>query len=494
MAEADRRWTRRDFLGLAAVSAVGAALPAGAARAAVAADPVPQAAHPFVSRPDLVPPNVVVDVAAAGTVPGHIFLAPFVITGTVSSHSGAMIVDERGQLVWFKAISKKTAMDLRVQTYRGGSVLTWYEGDVLGGYGGDYVIADRHYRELARVSAGNGRHGDLHEFLITSRGTALVTIYQLVPADLTSLGGPAAGQLVEGIVQEIDIPSGRVLFEWRSSEHVALDESYLATVSKQGSSDYFHLNSVAVDADGHLLVSARHTSAVYKVDRKTGDVLWRLGGKRSDFAFDPGASFSFQHDVRRHRDGTLTIFDNAASAPAAPGHGTPAASRVVRLTVDEGRMLAGLVAEYLPPRPRLAWAMGNAQQLPDGGLFVDWGTAGAFTEFGPAGDVRFDASFGDASVSYRAFRFPWVGLPGGRPAVAASRSGGNATLHVTWNGATEVARWLVRSASGAALARARRSGFETSIALPAGHRSTTVTVTALDAHGRPLGTSAPVRL
>jgi hypothetical protein len=404
-----------------------------------------------------------------------------------------MIVDDAGDLIWFKPVPTKTAIGLRTQRYRGADVLTWYEGDVLGGYGGDFVIADSSYRELKRVRAQQGMHGDLHEVLITTRETALISIYQPLPYDLTPVGGPTDGQLIEGVVQEIDLKSGRLLFEWRSSQHVGLDESYLTTVTPAKSCDYFHLNSIAVDTDGHLLVSSRHTCAVYKIDRKTGAVKWRLGGKRSDYSFDPGASFSYQHDARRHADGTITIFDNAASAPPKPGAPPTGTSRAIRLYLDDKRMLAGLVAEYKPPQPRLVWAMGNAQQLPDGGMFVDWGTAGAYTEFGPHGDVRYDASFADGSVSYRAFRFPWSAAPAERPAVAVTGSAGDRSLHVSWNGATHVHDWVARTVLGnKVVAQARRTGFETILRVPATRGA--VFVNAVDSTGAILAASAPVRL
>ena len=161
-----------------------------AARAALLA---PAAPHRFVSRPDLRPPVVAVTTASDAAAPGHIFIAPFQISGKAGPGYGALIVDELGQPIWFKPEPTKTAMNLRVQRYKGKPVLTWYEGDVLGGYGGDYVVADQSYRELARVKAGHGEHGDLHEFLLTSRGTALITIYSNIPADLTSVGGSAIG-------------------------------------------------------------------------------------------------------------------------------------------------------------------------------------------------------------------------------------------------------------------------------------------------------------
>ena len=369
-------------------------------------------------------------------------------------------------------------------------MLTWYEGDVLGGYGGTFHIYDHTYHQVARVAAGNGLHGDLHEFLITSRGTALITIYQQVTADLTSIGGPVSGQLVVGVIQELDIPTGKVLFQWRSDDHVALTESNMTQVTKFGNVDYFHLNAVGVDLDGDLLVSARHTSAVYKLDRKTGRIKWRLGGKQSDFSFGPGAGFAYQHDPRRHADGTLTIFDNAVALPTSTGY-----SRPMRLSLDMTTMHATLVREYLPPGGRTGWAMGNVQQLPGGGVFVGWGTAGSFTEFTADGEVSFDASFGDGSVTYRARRHAWVGRPTGRPAVAAvSGADGSATVYASWNGATEVASWRVETgASAGSLSPAQtvpRSGFETAIPLTAA--GAFVAVAALDSSGAVLGTSRAV--
>jgi hypothetical protein len=486
------RWTRRGFLGTAAAAALAGPL-AASARASSWAAPAPGPAGRFLTRPDLNPPPVSVAVAGTGRSPGLIFLAPFDITDTSPNpRFGPLIVDDAGNPVWFRPVPKHTGMDFRVQHYQGRPVLTWYEGDVLGGYGGDFVIADASYREIGRVKAQNGMHGDLHEFLITSRGTGLISIYALVSTDLTAVGGPASGgQAVEGVIQEIDIASGKVIFEWHSLDHVPLTESTFPMKSPSGTIDYFHLNSIGVDADGGLLVSARHTSGIYKVNRKSGEVEWRLGGTKSDFALPAEAQFSFQHDVRRHSDGTITIFDNNASNPKSPP-----ATRVLRLALDVGAKTASVHKSYALPQPRLCWAMGNAQQLPDYGLFVGWGTAGSFTELAPDGTVRFDAAFTDGSVTYRAFRYPWVGRPTTRPNLSVTRVGQVLTLHASWNGATEVARWQVQAgAARGALKPVRtvpRSGFETAVSVP--HHRGYVAAAALDSTGRVLGSSAPVRV
>jgi arylsulfotransferase ASST len=293
-------------------------------------------------------------------------------------------------------------------------------------------------------------------------------------------------------VQEVDVASGRVLFEWRSPEHVGLDESSMTNATPAGNVDYFHLNSIDVDTDGHLLVSARHTSAVYKIHRKTGAVIWRLGGTKSDFAIDPDASFAFQHDVRRHPDGTLTLFDNNAAAP-----NSKAGSRGMRLALDMKAKRASLVQEWKPADGRTGWAMGNVQQLPDGGVFVGWGTDGSFSEFDSHGAVRFDARFADGSVGYRAFRFAWTAKPKGKPAMAVKQNGdGTMTVFASWNGATDVTHWQLHAGSDPGrlrtIATHRRHGFETAMTLPA--TSGYLSVVAVDASRRHLGAAAPILL
>jgi hypothetical protein len=194
----------------------------------------------------------------------------------------------------------------------------------------------------------------------------------------------------------------------------------------------------------------------------------------------PGTEFAWQHDARRQPDGTLTLFDNAASHP-----GQAQQSRVLVLRLDEARHRATLVRSYAH-RPRLlSTSQGNAQFLPDGHVLVGWGSSPYVTELDRAGRVLLDLRLGVGKVdSYRAFRAPWVGRPLDRPAVALRGD----TVYVSWNGATEVVRWRLRAADGTALATVARRGFETAIPLDSGVSSGTVE--ALDRAGQVLGRSA----
>jgi hypothetical protein len=473
----DARITRRGFVLLAGAAATGLALP----HRAVAAQAVPR----FSTEPAWQLPELRVGVPPNGTAPGYVVAAPFTLGSPKDAPvSGPVLLDDAGEPVWYLPLPHVQAQNLRVQTYQGKPVLTWYEGTPGGLYGGSCVIYDPTYHELKRVRGGHGLACDLHEFILTAQGTALLAIAASVP----QASGPP---VVEGIVQEVDVRTGRVLFEWHSLAHVPVSESFAAGETTEHNIDYFHLNSIDVDTDGHLLVSARHTSAVYKVHRRTGVILWQLGGRRSDFTFGPGAAFAYQHDVRRQRDGTLTVFDNSATedVQVAPY------SRAIRLRLDQRVKTASLVADYVPTERRSSVAMGNVQVLPDGGVFVGWGTAGGWTEFASDGSVRYEASFADGRASYRVLRSPWHGTPRGRPAVVlAHASGGGLIARVSWNGATEVSAWRLRGGSNprslVRLGQAQRAGFETVLVVAA--TPAHVAVDALDARGRVLGTTQTI--
>jgi hypothetical protein len=432
----------------------------------------------FHSRPDLHAPSVTIVSKTSAATPGYIFFAP----KKKVEQRGPMIVDNDGHVVWFDPLTQG-ATDFRVQRYRGKPVLTWWQGRSVVGIGhGSYVIADDSYRRIATVRAGNGLTGDEHEFLLTPRGTALFTAYNPVPGDLSKVGGPKDGKVLDSILQEVDVASGRVLFEWHSVGHVALGESYWKYRKVKGKwppYDYFHINSIEVEPNGNLLVSARNTHALYEIDHRSGKVLWRLGGKRSDFGMGPGTVFNWQHDARRLPNGDISVFDDGAF-PKLEDH-----SRALILRADTATKKVTLVKAYVSPDKLLALHQGGMQVLPSGNVFVGWGSEPYFTEFAKDGKVVFDAHFGKNMDSYRAYRFAWTGHPRDKPALVVS--GGKA--YVSWNGATQVASWRLVDGSGKKLGEATKTNFETVLSAP--KEATVLRAEALDASGHVLGTSAP---
>jgi Arylsulfotransferase (ASST) len=442
----------------------------------------------FVSRPDLHAMAVQVVHQAQGTAPGYLFIAPFAGPGG----RGVMILDDAGELVWWKPVQKKgnNAMNFRAGLWKGRPVLTWWEGKSNAGLGfGDCVIVDQHYHQIARFQAGH-RPVDLHEFVITPRGTALVTRSVVEKQDLSRYGGPVRGQVLGSIVEELAIPSGRVLFQWRSLDHIGLDEAHQSI--RNGVFPYFHANSVAPMADGSLLVSARNTWALYKVARPSGRVLWRLNGKKSDFHMGHGTHFYFQHDARSHAgDRLITLFDDGGGPPNKEKQ-----SRGLLLAVDEQRRRVTLERAYTHRPPLLAQYTGSVQLLHNHNVLVGWGAMPYLTEYAHDGTVLLDIQYPKYGASYRALRFPWSGQPKTKPTLVAVPNAGNPLLYVSWNGATEVASWqLLTGTSPTALqptATVPRTGFETQLA--PGISSGYAAVIALDASNKPLGQSAAVQL
>jgi hypothetical protein len=478
-----QRFTRSDFLvgGAALVLAGRAGRIVPALREAVD-EATSGSVQQFVSRPDLKPPAVTVVQRNGAAAPGFVLMAP----SSGPGQRGGMIFDDAGELVWFRPVADKTVTDFKVALLHGKPVLTWWEGKVVHGLAeGEWVVHDASYRELFRFSAAH-RHGDLHEFTITPQGTALVTSNETRTWDLRSVGGSRAGHVVGGVAQELALPSGRLLWEWRSLDHVGVAET--AINARPGPRfDYFHINSIDVAPDNNLIISGRNTWAAYKVDRHTGRILWRLGGRRGDFAFGKGARFEWQHDVREHADGTVSVFDNAAAPQEEPQ------SRALILALDTKRMRVSLEHAYAHrPERVLSHFLGNAQLLANGDVFVGWGGAPYVTEFTRDGTIAFDARLPHGGQSYRAFRFPWVGRPADRPSLGARGD----RVYASWNGATEIASWrLLEGVGGSDLRPTQtvpRTGFETPVAVGAQTRS--VAVAALDRTGALLGTSPVVRV
>jgi hypothetical protein len=479
------------------------------------APPVPKEYQSFHSLPELRPPDVTVSSTARTASGGDLFLAPYSGVGQY----GPMILNEHGELVWFKSLSPAgtRAANLRVQEYEGKPALTWWQDPLVadGSKTAGEVIANSAYQTIAIVRAGNGYQPDLHEFQITPQGTALITVYDAIDCNLPSSGGPRDGAVADTLLQEIDLKTGLVMYEWHSLDHVPLASSYASAgpVSKGEPYDYFHINSIDVEQDGDLLVDSRNTWAAYDVDPQTGQVRWELGGRHSSFKLGPGATPAWQHDAIQQPDGAITFFDNGATPVVHPQ------SRGIELALDTANMTATLVRSYEHKNPLVAGSQGNVQALAGGDWVVGWGQAGYLSEVNPAGQVLFNAHLPPEWESYRTFAYPWSGQPAEPPALAvaeepasttstaggkagAKAAAGNAAVpgtvvYASWNGATEVAFWRVLAgpspSSLAPVATAPKSGFETAIATPASVAGGYVVVQALAGSGAVLGTSRTIK-
>ncbi len=444
----------------------------------------------FRSRPELQPPVVTVhQPTGPASAPGEIFAAPFLGPGQY----GPMIFDDSGRLVWFHPLKPgEDAADFRTQIFHAKNDLTWWQGHTLAlGYGiGEDIVADANYKVVEVVHAGNGLQADEHEFTVTPQGAAWITAYSPLRANTSSAGGSAHGVLIEGVIQEIDIHTGLVMWEWHSLRHIALSESYSkpSTVASTPF-DYFHLNSLSLDSHGKLLVSARNTWALYEIDQRTGAIAWRLGGKRSSFRLGPGVRFAYQHNAVWLAGGDISLFDDEGDPAVAP----PSRGEILKL--DHGSRTATLAGQLVRGAGALtSSSQGDVQALPGGNWMVGWGSLPNLTEFNSHGQVVYDAQLPTGENSYRVYREPWSAQPSEPPAIAETTTSGlAATVYASWNGATTATSWQLLTGPDSrhltVVSTTPWSGFESAIPAPP---AAFYEVRALSASGRVLGTSKTI--
>jgi hypothetical protein len=357
--------------------------------------------------------------------------------------------------------------------------------------------------EIFRTIGPVGEHlsGDLHEFQLTENGTALITIYDVVSADLSSVNGPASGWIFDCVFQEIDIATGALVFEWRASEHYQFNETFIplgsAGKTEEDAFDFFHINSVDKDSEGNYYVSSRYMHTITCIS-PAGNILWKLGGRGNHFAdLSSGAatSFSWQHDARWHPNNTLTLFDNAAMDFKLQD---AEFSRGLIIDLDLVQMTATLRNSYAKPGQFRSASQGSMQLLPENdNVLIGWGHSAAYTEFAHDGEILCDVHFGASSVfgfgritSYRAFKSEWIGLPSAPPEI---RMVGD-NIFVSWNGATEVVAWELQSAKAlgngdqgfSGIDRQDKDGFEAKFSVPSG-ANLYLRIAALDRSGDVLG-------
>jgi hypothetical protein len=405
-----------------------------------------------------------------------------------------MIAAQDGTLVWFHSLAPGLeAANFGVQRYAGEPVLTWWQGRILRvGFGeGEDVIYDRAYRRVAQIRAGNGLRADLHVLRLTPQGTAWIDAFDPIRADLSAVHGGRDGILSDSVIQEIDVKTSLVMWEWHALGHVAVSESHTPPPPGSYPWDYAHVNSLDPGSAGDVLLSARNTWTLYDVDLHTGAVRWRLGGARSSFRLAGGARFHWQHDGEFQPGALISLFDNGAS----PSEETD--SRALLLRANPRTHAVAPLRQFVnPARTLLSPSQGNAQRLARGNWLVGYGRLPSFTEFDPAGRVLLDGWLGKGVQDFTTHLARWRAAPSTPPSLALQQGGaGQALLAASWNGATDVAAWRVLEGAAPSRLRPRlkvpKQGFETTVTVPV--RGAYLAVQALDRAGRVLGSSAAIK-
>ncbi len=383
---------------------------------------------PFVTVPDDFP-VINVTVPASGTGDGYIFLSSYHNIWSLGATPYLLILDNRGEPVYYKRLAPGNNLDFKKQP---NGMLTYYDRAA-----NRELVLNSAYEVVETFQAGNGYQIDHHDFQLLPNGHALLMIWDYRTVDMSAVveGGDPAATVSGLVIQELDT-SKNVLFQWSSWDHFAITDTQVSLTTS--SIAYVHGNSVELDTDGNILISNRGLDEVTKIDRGTGEVIWRWGGKRNQFTFvGEDGPFYGQHDARRLPNGNITLYDNREGQ-------TPSYSRAVEFALDEAQKLATVVWQHRNvPDTYGAW-LGNAQRLPNGNTIIGWGsTTPTLSEVTPEGETAFELTFGWPIVSYRAFRFPWTGTPKWPPALVMQSEGSTNTLYYSWNGATEVATYKI---------------------------------------------------
>jgi len=350
--------------------------------------------------------------------PGYLFLE----NGLDGVPPYTMMLDNNGLPVWYR---QGRMYDFKIQK---NGMITWTLADDTG-----FCAFDQNFTYLKTYLTTNGYLTDSHELKILADGSYYLLGYRTNLVDMSHylVDGLTAAIVRETVVQGFTAYD-ELIFQWRAWDNYNIQD--LA-----GNTDFPHLNALDIDDDGNILVSARHLSEVTKINRDSGEVIWRLSGAHSSFSFvnDPLNGTSFQHNITALGNGHYLLFDNGN------GH-TPQLSRAVEYQLDLTNKSATLVWQFRDNPDKYANWLGSAQRLPSGNTLINFVLAKypKAIEVDSNGVKRFELSLATNSDSYRAFRLPWNGVQAA-PYLVVEPQPENLTLLFNKFGDTHIAHYRI---------------------------------------------------
>ncbi len=363
-------------------------------------------------EPDTLPanfPTITVDTSNNPS-DGKMFLAN--LSGTFNTGNYLMILNNDGSVVNYKEVDGLFGIGFTVLpngklSY--GQIIAVSPGVPVG----RFIVMDTTLAPVDTFQCGNGYITHPSDFILLPNGHAILHATDPQPVDMSPYGGDPNAIVVGNVIQELD-ESKNVVFQWRSWDYLPISDSYVNLTTPIV--DLTHANALALDANGNILYSIRHTSSIPSISRQTGNVNWILGGKRDQFTYINEHSsnapnyFSYQHDIRVLPNGNITLFDNGTQH-------SPPYSRGVEYKLDEQNKTATLVWEFRHSPDFFAGANGSMQRLANGTTIIGWGSASLsgtplFTEVHPDNNIALEFSMPPGHRSFRALKFPWAsGLP-----------------------------------------------------------------------------------
>lgn len=307
----------------------------------------------------------------------------------------SVIMDNTGIPVYFRK-SDATHRDFKLQ-HNGLLSYAYLDGEYK------MAVLDSAYMLIDQFQSGNGYvNTDFHEFQLLENGHAFISAvdWQIYAMDTVVPGGLPNAMVCGFIVQELDLDKN-VIFQWRSWDHFLVSDAGPYVDLTEYLVDYVHGNTIEVESDTSILISCRNMDEITKINRNTGEIIWRFGGKKNQFnVLNDTLGFSMQHDSRRLPNGNITLFDNGRLQPE------PQFSSCLEYKLNDETYEAELVRRLRNDPDIYGSAMGNAQWRDDGTVISGWGNGHpGITEFELDGDMVRTIKY--TGVSYRAFRFPW---------------------------------------------------------------------------------------
>ena len=362
-------------------------------------------------------PQVVITVNTNPS-PGYLFLENGLDNAAAPY---TMILDNNGSPVWYH---RGRMYDFKIQ--RNG-MITWCLSDDTG-----FPAFDQNFNYLKTYITTNGYSSDGHELKIQPDGSYFMIGYRTNTVDMSRyvLGGVPS--IVRETVLQGFTAAGDLVLQWRAWDNYDLRD-------QNGNTDFPHMNGLDIDEDGNVLVSARHLSEVTKIDRDSGDIIWRLSGAHSSFAFvnDPLNGTSLQHNISALGNGHYMVFDNG-------NYHTPQVSRAVEYLLDLTNLTATVVWQFRDNPDKYTYWLGNAQRLPSGNTLINFVRPQypKAIEVDTNGVKHFELGLSPNSDAYRAFRLPWSGVVAA-PYLIIEPQPDNITLLINKFGDTHVAYYRI---------------------------------------------------
>ncbi|CUM50773.1 unnamed protein product [Debaryomyces tyrocola] len=439
---------------------------------------------PYISRPDLIPSELDVQINKGGVEDSYIFLCPWNSDiPRAAPYFGPHIYDKEGNLIWTAYGLPQVISNFQpIQYHRNSSNttgLSYWTGamsDVGLGFG-SYREMDNSYRITKNLGLQSPFLHDFHEFHDFGDGTAAFSTYQAIQYNLSTWeSSMEEGWVYQNVLIEIDSSTDEVLFQWNSIEHIPISESLVLEQMDDGKGksnerpfDYLHMNSIDKDSDGNYLISCRHTWSLYYIDGKSGDLIWTLNSNpegTTNWDVDDDATFAYQHDARfvdaeligeKSNDSVryISLFDNESNGRTPEGFRDRSRGIILKLTTTKINSFTTksndtigkveLFQEYKSGDAidDVCTSQGSVQVLDNGNVFVGWGSKAGVSEYTVDGDKIFEAVPKDDTNSYRAFKGNWTGKPSQDPAIVATafESNSSTVMYFSYNGATEVKKY-----------------------------------------------------